>query len=155
MSNLNKVMLMGNLTRDPEIRHTAKGSAVGEIGMAINRKTKDANGNLLEETTFLDVTLWGTTAENAGKYLTKGRLVFVEGRLLLDSWDDKTTGQKRYKLKVVADTLTFLPSGKGGERSGEDAPPRRERAAPAGTTAGGPVSYQDGWDKEDEDDIPF
>lgn len=147
MANLNKVMLIGNLTRDPELRHTPKGSAVTDLGVAVNRKIQDGNGGWKDETTFVDVTVWGSSAENAHKFLTKGRGVFIEGRLQMDVWDDKATGQKRSKLKVVADNLQFLPDGKGagmkvyneessgGERQGGS-------AGPAG-------------DYEEEDDIPF
>lgn len=109
MSSVNKVIIMGNLTRDPETRFTPKGTAVGEIGVALNRRVSDGNGNWNDETTFVDVTLWGATAENAQKYLTKGRGVFIEGRLQLDTWEDKDNGQKRSKLKVVAENLQFLP----------------------------------------------
>ena len=147
MANLNKVMLIGNLTRDPELRHTPKGSAVTDLGLAVNRKVQDGSGGWKDETTFVDVTVWGSSAENAHKYLSKGRGVFVEGRLQMDTWDDKATGQKRSKLKVVADNLQFLPDGKGGgpksyneDHSGGD---RQGGSA-------GPVG-----DYEEEDDIPF
>src|SRR6059036_2839554 len=103
MASLNKVMLMGNLTRDPEVRYTPKGTAVAEIGLAVNRTFTAENGEKREETTFVDVTLWGRQAEVAAEYLKKGRPVFIEGRLQMDSWEDKTTGQKRTKLKVVAE----------------------------------------------------
>lgn len=147
MANLNKVMLIGNLTRDPELRHTPKGSAVTDLGLAVNRKVQDGSGGWKDETTFVDVTVWGSSAENAHKYLSKGRGVFVEGRLQMDTWDDKATGQKRSKLKVVADNLQFLPDGKGGspksfgeENHGGDR--QGGSAGPAG-------------DYEEEDDIPF
>jgi single-strand DNA-binding protein len=94
MDNLNKVMLIGNLTRDPELRYTPKGTAVADIGLAINRVWKDDQNQKQEETTFVDVTLWGRQAELAQQYLTKGNPVYIEGRLNLDTWDDKTTGQK-------------------------------------------------------------
>ena len=95
MANFNKVMLNGNLTRDPEVRYTPKGTAVTEIGLAVNRIYSGENNEKREETTFVDVTLWGRTAEVAGEYLKKGRPVFIEGRLQLDSWEDKQSGQKR------------------------------------------------------------
>jgi single-strand DNA-binding protein len=151
MANLNKVMLIGNLTRDPELRHTPKGSAVADLGLAVNRKVQDGNGGWKDETTFVDVTVWGSSAENAQKYLTKGRGVFIEGRLQMDVWDDKTTGQKRSKLKVVADNLQFLPDGKGGA-------PRQYSENPSnghdgGSRQGGSAAPAD--DYQEEDDIPF
>ncbi|MBU6301459.1 MAG: single-stranded DNA-binding protein [Verrucomicrobia bacterium] len=116
MASLNKVMLIGNLTRDPEVRYTPKGTAVTEIGLAINRYIPATDGGeRREETTYVDVTLWGKTAELAGQYLKKGRPVFIEGRLQLESWQDKTTGQNRSKLSVVADGMQFL----GGRNEGE------------------------------------
>ena len=101
MPNLNKVMLIGNLTRDPEVRHTPKGSAVTDIGLAINRNYTLDDGERREETTFVDVTFWGRQAEVIGEYMKKGRPMYVEGRLNLDQWEDKTSGQTRTKLKVV------------------------------------------------------
>jgi len=119
MANLNKVLLMGNLTRDPEVRYTPKGTAVTELGIAVNRIYTGENGEKREEVTFVDVTVWGRTAENVGEYLKKGRPVFIEGRLQLDSWEDKQSGQKRNKLKVVADNVQFLGSrGSGGGGGG-------------------------------------
>ena len=118
MASLNKVILMGNLTRDPEVRYTPKGTAVAELGLAVNRRFTAENGEKREEVTFVDVTLWGRTAEIAGEYTKKGRQVLIEGRLQLDSWDDKQTGQKRSKLKVVGEELHLLGSrqdGGGGE----------------------------------------
>src|SRR4029077_8844671 len=122
MANFNKVMLMGNLTRDPEIRYTPKGTAVAEIGLAINRYFSGENGEKREETTFVDVTLWGRTAEIAGEYLKKGRPVFIEGRLQLDSWEDKQSGQKRSKLKIVGEEMQLIgprSDGGGGGGGGE------------------------------------
>ncbi len=135
MPNLNKVMLMGNLTRDPEVRYTPKGTAVAELGMAINRVYSAENGEKREETTFVDVTLWGRTAEIAGEYLKKGRPVFIEGRLQLDTWDDKQTGQKRSKLKVVGEGLQLIGSRGGGEGGGGEPteycpPPTNNRVPP-------------------------
>ncbi len=154
MANLNKVMLLGNLTRDPELRHTPKGSAVADLGIAVNRKIQDGNGGWKDETTFVDVTVWGSSAENAHKYLTKGRGVFIEGRLQMDTWDDKATGQKRSKLKVVADNVQFLPDGKGGAGGGgsryaqDDSGPSNGANRQGGTAA--PAD-----DYAEEDDIPF
>ena len=132
MANLNKVMLIGNLTRDPELRYTPKGTAVADLGLAVNRRVSDGNGNWSDETTFVDITVWGNTAENSQKYLTKGRGVFVEGRLQLDTWEDKQTGQKRSKLYVVANNWEFVGGGKAGEGGGS-----RGGYESAGAPAGG------------------
>ncbi|MFD2257950.1 single-stranded DNA-binding protein [Luteolibacter algae] len=158
MANLNKVMLLGNLTRDPELRHTPKGSAVADLGVAVNRKIQDGNGGWKDETTFVDVTVWGSSAENAQKYLTKGRGVFIEGRLQMDTWDDKATGQKRSKLKVVADNLQFLPDGRGGNGGGSGS---RQASndynngsdSHSGGRQGGSAAPID--DYQEDDDIPF
>ena len=115
MASFNKVILMGNLTRDPQVRYTGSGTAVTDVGLAVNRTWFDKQANeRREEVTFVDVTLWGRTAEVAGEYLAKGRPVLIEGRLQLDQWDDKETGQKRSKLHVVGENMTMLPSGGGG-----------------------------------------
>ena len=117
MASFNKVILLGNLTRDVELRHTPGGSAVCEIGLAVNRTWFDKQANeKREEVTFVDVTLWGRTAEIAGEYLGKGSAALIEGRLQLDQWDDRETGQKRSKLKVIGENLTLMPSGSGAER---------------------------------------
>jgi single-strand DNA-binding protein len=155
MASFNKVILLGNLTRDPEVRYTPKGTAVAELGMAVNRVYTAENGEKREETTFVDVTLWGRTAEIAGEYLKKGRPVFIEGRLQLDSWEDKTSGQKRSKLKVVGEGLQLLgarPGGGSGSAGGGDeenssAPPRSSsKSAPPPKAA--PA-------EPDDDEIPF
>ena len=113
MASFNKVILIGNITRDIQVRYIASGTAVAEIGLAINRKTKDK-----DETTFVDVTLWGRTAEVANEYAKKGDPLLVEGRLQLDTWDDKETGQKRSKLRVVGESIQLLGSRtSGGSRS--------------------------------------
>lgn len=119
MASYNKVMLIGNLTRDPEVRYTPKGSAVCDIGLAVNRVYNSDSGEKVEEVTFVDVVLWSKLAELAGKYLHKGRPVFIEGRLQMDSWEDKQTGQKRTRLRVVGEQMQFLGSPQGGgDRSG-------------------------------------
>lgn len=124
MASFNKVILVGNLTRDPQVRYTPGGSAVAEIGLAVNRSWFDKNSNSRkEETTFVDVTLWGRTAEVASEYLTKGRSVLIEGRLQLDQWDDKESGQKRSKLKVVGENMTML----GGKSEGGDSRSEAEK----------------------------
>ena len=110
MASFNRVLLIGNVTRDPEIRFTAKGSPVAEIGLAVNRVLRSDEGEHREETLFVSVTLWGRTAEIAEQYLHKSSSVFVEGRLQLDTWDDKQTGQKRLRLKVVGEGLQLLGS---------------------------------------------
>jgi single-strand DNA-binding protein len=136
MPNLNSVHLMGNLTRDPEVRHTPKGTAVCDISLAINRLLPDdGSGERREEVTYVDVTLWGKTAENAGQYLAKGRSVFVDGRLALETWEDKQSGQKRSRLKVVAESVQFLGSrpaqGTTPEAPTETKPANHKRPAPA------------------------
>ena len=135
MASFNKVILIGNLTRDPQVRYTPGGMAVSDIGLAVNRTWFDKQTNQKkEDVTFVDVTLWGRTAEIAGEYLAKGKQVLIEGRLQLDSWDDKETGQKRSKLKVVGENMTMLGSrqeGGGGGGRGPGGP-----AAPAGDSGG-------------------
>jgi len=144
MANLNKVLLLGNVTRDPEVRYTPKGSAVCDLGVAVNRAYTTDSGEKREEVTFVDVTLWGRTAEVASEYLKKGRPVFIEGRLQMDTWDDKQTGQKRTRLRVVAENMQLLggrPSG-GADITGESrqaSPPPKKSAA----------------SEPDEDEIPF
>ena len=160
MANLNKVMLLGNLTRDPEVRYTPKGTAVGDLGLAVNRRVSDGNGNWSDEVTFVDVTVWGTNAENAQKYLTKGRGVFIEGRLQLDTWEDKESGQKRTKLKVVAEEGQFLPDrnvAESSDRARETKTQREAReAAESGQQPTAPApGMSDSLDAEGEGDIPF
>jgi single-strand DNA-binding protein len=120
MASFNKVILIGNLTRDPQIKHTTGGTAVAELGMAVSRRWFDKTANQMkEETTFVDVTLFGKTAEVAGEYLAKGRPVMIEGRLQLDSWEDRETGHKRSKLRVVGENLVLM-GGKRDEGPGEE-----------------------------------
>ena len=134
--SMNKVFLMGNLTRDPQVKYTGNGSAVAEIGLAVNRSWFDkANNSRKEETTFVDVTLWGRDAEVAGEYLMKGRQVLIEGRLQLDQWDDKQTGEKRSKLRAVCESLTLI----GGDRKQSES-----RGEPEPATVGG-----------EGDEVPF
>jgi single-strand DNA-binding protein len=154
MANLNKVMLIGNLTRDPEVRYTPSGKAVADIGLAVNRVWKNDQGQKQEETTFVDVTLWGSTAELAAKYLSKGRSCYIEGRLKLDTWDDKESGKKRSKLSVVGDTLQFIGDGKGaqgGSRPSADRGSDDEQSRPRSQGAS-PAAAQD---FQEDDDIPF
>jgi len=151
MANFNKVMLMGNLTRDPEIRYTPKGTAVAEIGLAINRYFSGESGDKREETTFVDVTLWGRTAEIASEYLKKGRPVFIEGRLQLDTWEDKQSGQKRSKLRVVAEGMQLLGSRGGGGGGGGP-----EENSGGGSSSAAPSARKSAPPPEpDDDEIPF
>src|SRR5213594_4375807 len=110
MASFNKVILLGNLTRDPEVRYTPKGSAVCDLGIAINRQYTLETGEKREEVTYVDVVLWARLAEIAGEYLKKGRPVFIEGRLQMDTWEDKQSGQKRTKMRVVAENMQLLGS---------------------------------------------
>ena len=153
MANLNRVLLIGNLTRDPEIRYTPKGTAVAEIGIAINRVFSGEDGEKREEVTFVDVTLWSRLAELAEQYLKKGRPVFIEGRLQLDSWDDKQTGQKRSRLRVIAENLQFLGARGEGEPGATGGAPAPRRPGPAPAPRPNPPRDPD-LDTE-PDDIPF
>lgn len=161
MPSLNKVMLMGNLTRDPEVRYTPKGTAVTDVGLAINRFFTSENGEKREETTFVDITFWGRQAENIGQYMKKGRPLFVEGRLQLDTWQDKQTGQNRSRLKVIGDNFQFLGGrdDEGGGSGGGDAAPSYSSPPPSSASAPPPQNYGGGEPdpgvREEEDDIPF
>jgi single-strand DNA-binding protein len=159
MANFNKVLLMGNLTRDPEVRYTPKGTAIANIGLAVNRVWTSESGEKKEEVTFVDVEVWGRQAETMGQYLSKGRPLFIEGRLKLDSWDDKETGQKRSKLKVVCESFQFLGAPKGNAEF-SDQPPgqgRPQRGAPKGErpTVPAPESEQPPPPPAEDDNIPF
>jgi len=156
MASFNKVILLGNLTRDPELRYTPKGMAVAKLGMAVNRSYKTESGETKEEVTFLDIDAWGKQAELISQYLRKGNPLFVEGRLKLDQWDDKQTGQKRTAVRVVMENFQFI--GGRAEGSGGGAPaapsggsPRLPRpaapSAPAEAAADGPPP--------EDDDVPF
>lgn len=136
MASFNKVILMGNLTRDVELKYTPSGTAVAEIGLAVNDRRKDACGQWVDETTFCDVTLWGRQAEVASEYTRKGSSVLIEGRLKLDQWEKD--GQKRSKLRVVAENLRLL-GGKGEQRS--ESPPDATKPRPG--------------DEDDDGSIPF
>src|SRR6187402_2869793 len=128
MPNVNKVILIGNITREPELKHTPKGTAICEFGIAINRFIPASDGREKgEETTFVDITLFGKTAEAAAQYTKKGHPIYLEGRLSLDSWEDKQTGQKRSKLKVIGESIQFLgakgeSASRGGQASSRPAP---------------------------------
>jgi single-strand DNA-binding protein len=158
MANFNKVILAGNLTRDPELRYTPKGMAIAKIGLAINRTWKSETGETKEEVTFVDVDAFGRQAEVIGQYLKKGRPILVEGRLRYDTWDDKQTNTKRSKLGVVLEGFQFLDSGRA---EAGDAP-RAPRPAPAPAAGPGPgagPAPAPGPEPEgappEEDDVPF
>jgi len=148
MANLNKVFLIGRLTRDPQLRYTPSGMAVADVGIAVNRFRRGQEGQApQEETCFLDITVWGKQAENATEYLSKGSQVFIEGFLRLDTWDDKKTGEKRSKLKIVAERVQYLDS-RGAARPAGDAGPKGAPAKP------GPAPEDESQEAHD-DDIPF
>ncbi len=149
MASFNKVILLGNLTRDPEVRYTPKGSAVADLGIAVNRQYTLENGEKREEVTFVDVTFWGRTAEVAGEYLKKGRPVFIEGRLQLDTWDDKQSGQKRSKLKVIGETMQLLGGRGGAPGGGEEGEYAKTGAKPATPPKAAAQA------EPDDDEIPF
>lgn len=167
MASFNRVILVGNLTRDVEVRYIQSGSAVAEIGLAVNDRRKTASGEWVDETTFVDVTLWGRTAEIASEYLTKGSPVLIEGRLKLDSWE--TDGQKRSKLRVVGEKMQMLSArgpGQGGPSGGGGGQRRQPQSAPnrggggGGNKGGGDFGGYGGGDDYDSfggssDDIPF
>ena len=151
MANFNKVILVGNLTRDPELRYTPKGMAIAKVGLAVNRAWTSESGEKKEEVTFVDVDIFGRTAENVAQYMKKGRPILIEGRLRLDQWDDKQTGQKRSKLGVVGEVVQFLGSPTGGGNEGGGEAPRRPAApsAPAPSPAAEPDM------PPPDDDVPF
>ncbi len=162
MQGFNKVIIAGNLTRDPELRYTPSGTAIAKFGLAVNRRWKDQNGEQKEETTFVDVDAFGKQAELIGQYLKKGRPLLVEGRLRLDSWEDKQTQQKKTKLGVVLEGMTFLDSGAtregGGDFAGSSgAAPTSRPARPAATQSAPPPSSGDSAEglPPEEDDVPF
>lgn len=171
MASLNKVMLIGNLTRDPEVRYTPKGNAVCDLGMAVNRRYTTESGERQEEVTYLEIVLWSKSAELAGQYLHKGSPVFIEGRLQMDTWEDKATGQKRSKIKIVGENIQFLDSKGGGQRGGDvegggnnaaSRPAQRPAAAGAKPAqkqpqraAGDEFSEGPITEGMEEDDIPF
>jgi single-strand DNA-binding protein len=181
MASFNRVILVGNLTRDPELRYTPGGTAVTDIGLAVNDRRKNAQGEWVEETTFVDVTLWGRTAEIASEYLGKGAPALIEGRLKLDSWE--SDGQKRSKLKVIGEKLQLLSARgggggqgggggggggayegggqrSGGRAGGQGAAAQRGRGGPpagggGGNGGGGGFDSGESYGEPTEDDIPF
>lgn len=171
MNGFNKVILAGNLTRDPELRYTPSGTAIAKFGLAVNRKWKDSQSNeMREEVTFVDIDAFGRQAETIGNYLKKGRPILIEGRLKLDQWDDKQTQQKRSRLGVVLESFVFLDSGGTRDGGGEfgGAPggpeyqggmaPRPQASRPAARPSAPPPpssgSEPDAMPPE-EDDVPF
>jgi single-strand DNA-binding protein len=162
MANFNKVILAGNLTRDPELRYTPKGTALVKFGMAINRTWKSESGESKEEVTFVDVDAWDRQAEVIAQYFRKGKPILVEGRLQQDTWEDKTTHEKRSKLKVRLESFSFIDSkgpeggagaGAGAVPSGEPARRPAAPAKPAAAAAAGPP--ENGEAPPEEDDVPF
>lgn len=167
-ASYNRVLMMGNLTRDVEMRHTSGNQAVANFGIAMNRRFKTQTGEQREEVTFVDCEAWGRTAEVMSQYLSKGRPVFIEGRLKLDEWEDKNGGGKRSKIKVVVESFQFIDSGQGqgqgggggggGERSsGVTRQSSESGDAPAGGARSGASSAPNRYEEQaiDHDDIPF
>lgn len=159
MASYNKVLLMGNITRDIELRALPSGNSVATIGLAVNRKWRDPqSGEMREETTFVDCEAFGKTAEHISKFFSKGRPIFLEGRLKLDSWQDKNDGSKRSKLKVVVESFEFIDSksGGGGGGGGDGGPRATVRpAGGTGQTAAVGSSAQPAYEEIQQDDIPF
>ena len=158
MPNFNKVFLMGNMTRDPELRYTPSGTAVCEFSIAVNRNWKSGDGEMREETCFVDCTMWGRRGEVVAEYFSKGKPIFIEGRLQLDQWESRE-GEKRSKLKVVAESFEFLAGrGEGGDQSGGARPSRQraDRPAPRRQPDEVPPQQQnEGGFAVQDDDIPF
>jgi len=138
MPSFNKVILAGNLTRDPELRYTPKGTAVARLGLAVNRTWKSETGESKEEVTFIDVDAWGRHAEVISQYLKKGRPILMEGRLKLDQWEDKNTHQKQSKLRVVLENFQFLDSGRGDGAGGGGGDGSRAARSPAPASSDAP-----------------
>lgn len=167
MASLNKVLIIGNLTRDVELRYTPNGAAVADISIAINRKYSTDSGEKREEVTYVDVTLWAKLAELAAQYLQKGKPVMIEGRLSAESWEDKTTGQKRSKMKVIGENMQFLGVKSESEDNGEPRQQSRPQSRPiqkpqtgAGPRQNFPTKREfdkanDDWTAEDDSSIPF
>jgi single-strand DNA-binding protein len=144
MASFNRVILVGNITRDIELRYTPSGTAVTEVGLAVNDRRKNQQGEWIEETTFVDITLWGRQAEIAQQYLGKGSPVLIEGRLKLDTWE--SDGQKRSKLRVIGERMQML--GRAGGGAGRT-------PAPGGEEVGQPVGFESSGPSASEDDIPL
>ena len=159
MASFNRVILVGNLTRTPELRTIPSGLSVTDIGLAVNDRRKSATGEWIEEVTFVDITLWGRQAEVVCEYASKGSPLLVEGRLKLDSWESE--GQKRTKMKVIGERVQLLSArGGGGGSSGDD--DGSGYASRANTRSSGntgrsapPAQQHDYYDTQDGDDVPF
>ena len=153
MASFNKVILAGNLTRDPELCYTSNGKAIAKFAIAVNRNWTTESGEKKEEVTFIDIDAFGRQAEVISQYMKKGRPLLIEGRLKLDQWDDKQTGQKKSRLGVILESFSFLDSGGRGGEDGAPAPARAPRPAqPA--ASGAPASDADA-QPPSEDDVPF
>jgi single-strand DNA-binding protein len=149
----NKTLLMGNLTRDPELRYTPKGTATAKIGLAVNRQWKSESGEKKEEVTFIDIEAWGRQAEVIAQYCKKGSQLFVEGRLKLDTWDDKQTGKKQYKLKVVLESFSFI-GGKSDQKTAASSEPAQPPQPKSGFTTDGKIDDPE-LPPSEPDDVPF
>ena len=156
MASFNKVILAGNLTRDPELRYTPKGTAIAKFGLAVSRKWTGEDGQKREDVVFVDVDAFDKKAELIGQYFRKGSPILIEGRLKLDQWDDKQTGQKRSRLGVILESLSFLDSGNRDAAAGDGAPaPSAPAARPARPAATAPAA-EPGMDEPPQgDDVPF
>ena len=156
MASFNKVILVGNLTRDPELRYTPKGMAIAKLGLAVNRVWRNEAGETKEDVTFVDVDAFGRQAETLAQYVKKGSPLLVEGRLKLDQWDDKQTGQKRSKLGVVVEGFQFLGGGTRAEGGGETVRRPAPAPAPAPPPAEAPAeSDAAAAEPHEQDDVPF
>jgi len=154
MANFNKVILAGNLTRDPELRYTPKGTAIASFGLAINRKWKSETGETKEEVTFVDVEVWDRQAEVIAQYFKKGRPILVEGRLKFDQWEDKNTHQKQSKLKVRLESFSFIDS-KGADSGAPSDAPRARPAVAAAAPADAAAPAEPEAPEPEQDDVPF
>lgn len=155
MASLNKVMIIGNLTKDPEVSYTPRGAAVATLGIAINRSYTTESGERREDTTFVDVELWNKLAELAQQFLRKGQSVYIEGRLKLDSWEDKQTGQKRHRLRIAGESMQFLTPKNAGRQPGSDENEYEPRQAPPARPARPARTAPDPDLDAQSDDIPF
>ncbi|AWI08364.1 single-stranded DNA-binding protein [Ereboglobus luteus] len=159
MASFNQVILIGNLTRDPELRVTPRGTSICQFGIAVNRTYKDESGNSKEEVNFFDIEAWGKQGEVISKFMSKGRPIFVQGRLKQDSWEDKATGQKRSKVKIVLEGFQFIGSRDGGQQGGgsseenfdQASPVERNSPPPRPPMRNNPPPAQDNIDE----DVPF
>jgi len=158
MANFNKVILAGNLTRDPEMRYTSKGTAIVGFGLAVNRRWKSETGEMKEEVTFVDVDAFGKQAEVISQYMKKGRPLLMEGRLKLNEWEDKNTHQKVSKLRVVLESFSFIDTNRGDSTMPADAQRTRTAAAPVAPAAAAPAAASETEPQgaaPEEDDVPF